>query len=121
MAKGASGSESDRATRPSPRSVFPTGPMPSTGQPGSGPEATGGATPGAAGGAAGPNDGATPPVTTGDAGTWLLWAGGGFVAGQLLSAVILAVVASINGHSAELSKLVAEAVPPAWVVVGGLV
>jgi len=57
----------------------------------------------------------------GDAGTWLLLAGGGFVAGQLLSTVILLVVASINGHSADLSRLVTEAVPPAWVVVGGLV
>jgi membrane protease YdiL (CAAX protease family) len=119
MAKGASGSQSDRAAGRRPRSVFPTGPVAAPGYPGSGPEPTAGATLSAAGD--GPADGAPPPVTTGDAGTWLLLAAGGFVAGQLLSTVILVVVASINGHSADLSKLVAEAVPPAWVVVGGLV
>jgi uncharacterized protein len=96
----------------------------------SGPESTASATLSGATGPSGPSgpsvpsvpsDSVTPPVTTGDAGSWLLWAGGGFVAGQLLSTVILLVVASINGHSADLSKLVDEAVPPAWVVVGGLV
>jgi membrane protease YdiL (CAAX protease family) len=101
--------------------VFPTGPVSAPGYPGSGHESTAGATLGAPVDPAGPADGDTPPFTTGDAGTWLLLAGGGFVAGQVLSLVILTVVASINGHSADLSKLAAEPVPPAWVVVGGLV
>jgi membrane protease YdiL (CAAX protease family) len=124
MAKGASGSESDRTTGRPPRSAFPSGPAAAPGYPGSGHESTTGATLSPAAGPAGPtgpSDRGAPPVTTGDAGTWLLLAAGGFVAGQLLSTVILLVVASINGHSADLSTLVAEAVPPAWVVVGGLV
>jgi membrane protease YdiL (CAAX protease family) len=62
-----------------------------------------------------------PPATVGDAGTWLFLAGGGFVAGQIISTVILIVVAALNGHSSDLSVLAAETVPPAWVVVGGLV
>jgi hypothetical protein len=61
------------------------------------------------------------PRTKGDAGVWLFLAAGGFVGGQIISTVILLLLAALNGHSAELSKLTAEAVPPAWVVVGGLV
>lgn len=45
----------------------------------------------------------------------------GFVAGQILSAIILFVVAALNGHLSQLSTLAALTVPPAWVVVCGLV
>jgi uncharacterized protein len=68
-----------------------------------------------------PDDGGPPPRTTGDATTWLLLAAGGFVAGQILSLVILTIIASVNGHLSDLSTLAAETVPPGWVVVGGLV
>jgi len=64
---------------------------------------------------------ARPPRTFADAGAWLLLAGAGFVGGQVAAAVILVVVASANGHLNNLSTLEAQAVPPAWVVVGGLV
>jgi membrane protease YdiL (CAAX protease family) len=57
----------------------------------------------------------------GDAATWLAWAAGGFIGGQLLSLVILYVIAAANGHLSDLARLSALAVPPAWVVVGGLV
>ncbi|MGH9018365.1 MAG: lysostaphin resistance A-like protein [Acidimicrobiales bacterium] len=74
--------------------------------------------------AEGPDDGSAgvddAPRTRGDAGMWLLMAGGGFVVGQVLSGLTLVVIASINGHSADLSRLISEAVPPAWVVIGGL-
>jgi membrane protease YdiL (CAAX protease family) len=68
-----------------------------------------------------PPEPARPPTTTGAASFWLLMAAAGFVIGQLLSGVILLVVAAVNGHSADLSRLTALAVPPAWVVIGGLV
>jgi len=63
----------------------------------------------------------SPPRTVGDATTWLFFAAAGFIAGQILSAVLLLVVASLNGHLSDLSTLAALTVPPAWVVVGGLV
>jgi membrane protease YdiL (CAAX protease family) len=44
----------------------------------------------------------------------------GFLAGQVASTVVLLVVAAANGHSGDVAKLAAEAVPPAWVVVSGL-
>ena len=59
--------------------------------------------------------------TTGDAGSWLVIAAVGFIGGQILSVVILSVVAAANGHSSDWASLAAEAVPPAWIVVGGLV
>jgi membrane protease YdiL (CAAX protease family) len=93
MAQGAAGSENDRAPGAPPPSVL----------------------------LGGPGDDESPPRTVGDAGTWLFLAAGGFVGGQVLSTVILIVVAAVNGHSAELSKLAAQAVPPAWIVIGGLV
>jgi len=57
----------------------------------------------------------------GDATSWLFIAAVGFVAGQILSAVLLFIVAALNGHLSDLSTLAALTVPPAWVVVGGLV
>jgi uncharacterized protein len=68
-----------------------------------------------------PGFGQMAPRTSGDAWTWIFMAVGGFLVGQILSLIILTVIAALNGHSAELSTLAAEAVPPAWVVVGGLI
>jgi len=62
-----------------------------------------------------------PPWSTGDSVSWLFIAAVGFIAGQVLSLVILTIVAAANGHLSNLSALAAETVPPAWVVVGGLV
>lgn len=45
----------------------------------------------------------------------------GFLAGQVASAVLLAVVAAATGHSGDVTRLASEAVPPGWVVVSGLV
>jgi hypothetical protein len=111
MATGAAGSENARAAGNPPPSVLPDVPMPPPWPPASGlgsPEAT---FPGSA----------APPRTTSDAGAWLLIAAGGFVAGQLLSLVILTIIAALNGHLSQLSALSERAVPPAWIVVGGLV
>ncbi|HEY7947184.1 MAG TPA: CPBP family intramembrane glutamic endopeptidase [Acidimicrobiales bacterium] len=63
----------------------------------------------------------SPPLTIGDATTWLFIAAVGFVGGQILSAIILFAVAAVNGHLSDLSTLAALTVPPAWVVVCGLV
>ncbi len=51
----------------------------------------------------------------------MLFGVGGFLVGQIASAVLLLVVAAANGHTRDLSQLAARPVPPAWVVVSGLV
>ena len=104
MVFGAAGSESDRTAVPAPPSVF------------AGNE-EGGAGRRGPGGPAGP----VAPQTTADAAGWFALGLGGFVGGQILSVVILSVMAAANGHGKDLSVLVGEAVPPAWVVIGGLV
>lgn len=48
-------------------------------------------------------------------------AAAGFVVGQFVSAVLLVVVAAATGHVHDVSRLAARPVPPAWVVVTGLV
>jgi membrane protease YdiL (CAAX protease family) len=48
-------------------------------------------------------------------------AAAGFIAGQILSIVILTIIASANGHLSDLTALELRTVPPGWVVVGGLV
>jgi len=50
-----------------------------------------------------------------------MFAGIGFVVGQLASSILLVVVGAVTGHSSNLSELVSRAVPPAWVEVTGLV
>src|SRR5580658_5445 len=113
MPKRATGSESGRLTEASPPSVLPVAPPPAPPPPWPGPVAPG---------AGAPGDAAEPPLrTVGDAGTWLLIAAAGFAGGQILSSVILVAIASANGHLSNLSALAAQTVPPAWVVVGGLV
>lgn len=62
-----------------------------------------------------------PPRTASDAVTWLLLALGGFVAGQIVALAVASVVAAALGHGAELARLQARAVPPAWLVVSELV
>ncbi len=46
---------------------------------------------------------------------------GGFLAGQVLSAILLFVAAAASGNLSDLSRLAGRAVPPAWVVICGLV
>jgi uncharacterized protein len=119
MAKGAAGSDSDRSANPPPPSVVSSdkivphdGAVPDDGDvPSDGAGSYDGA---------GPYDG-RPPVTTGDGSVWFFMAVGGFFVGQLLSIVILNVIAALNGHLSDLTVLAAETVPPAWVVIGGLV
>jgi membrane protease YdiL (CAAX protease family) len=50
----------------------------------------------------------------------MLIATGGFLAGQVAGAVVLAVVAAFTGHLHDLARLTARPVPPGWVVVSGL-
>jgi membrane protease YdiL (CAAX protease family) len=66
-------------------------------------------------------DGLVPPTTAGQGWTWMVLAVLGFVGGQVMSAVLLTVIAAANGHLHDLASLSSRAVPPAWVVVGGLV
>jgi len=60
------------------------------------------------------------PATAGQGATWMLLAAMGFLAGQVMSAVLLLVVAVLNGHAHDLARLATLTVPPAWVVVSGL-
>ena len=48
-------------------------------------------------------------------------AAGGFLVGQVVSAVLLLVIAALNGHLHDLAALSTRPVPPPWIVVGGLV
>lgn len=116
MANGAAGSESARAARVPPPSVLPNDPNDQT-SPTRGAEVVDAD----AGGPAGQVDDGAPPRTVGDSGVWLLLAAGGFIAGQVLSLVILTAIAAVNGHLSDLSALTTRTVPPAWVVIGGLV
>ncbi|MHB8592784.1 MAG: CPBP family intramembrane glutamic endopeptidase [Acidimicrobiales bacterium] len=61
------------------------------------------------------------PRTTRQGGNWMLLAGAGFVVGQVLSAALLVAVATATGHLHDVSRLATRTVPPAWVVVSGLV
>jgi len=45
----------------------------------------------------------------------------GFVVGQVASTILLYAVAAATGHSSDVVQLAAQQVPPAWVVVSGLV
>jgi hypothetical protein len=62
-----------------------------------------------------------PPRTVRDAWAWIAFAALGFVGGQVVSGILVLVVAAINGQTAHLTELTTQAVPPAWVVMSGLV
>jgi uncharacterized protein len=118
MAKGEGGSERASTARSSPPSVI-------SGRPEEAPRAAEWVPSGSGEGPAVGSDPSRgeggPPWSTGDSVSWLFMAAVGFIVGQVLSLVILTVVAAANGHLSNLSALAAETVPPAWVVVGGLV
>ena len=61
------------------------------------------------------------PRTMHDAWAWLALAALGFVGGQVVSGILLYVAAAVNGQTSRLGQLTTEAVPPAWVVIPGLV
>jgi uncharacterized protein len=61
------------------------------------------------------------PATARDAGMWLAFGGVGYVFGQVMSAVLLVAAAAVVGHLSDISQLAARSVPPAWVVVTGLI
>jgi hypothetical protein len=61
-----------------------------------------------------------PPRTRGDAFAWLLIGAVGFVGGQLVALVVVALVAALLGQLHQLSHLTSMAVPPGWVVVSEL-
>lgn len=66
-------------------------------------------------------DDGLPPRSAAQGGIWLAIAIGGFLAGQVISAILLYVAAAASGNLSDLSRLASRAVPPAWVVVCGLV
>ncbi|MHB8682428.1 MAG: CPBP family intramembrane glutamic endopeptidase [Acidimicrobiales bacterium] len=61
------------------------------------------------------------PATARQGGSWMLIALMGFLVGQVASAVLLLVAAAATGHLRDISTLASRTVPPAWVVVSGLV
>ena len=73
------------------------------------------------GGPEGEAGGRDAPATTGQGWAWMAIAVGGFVGGQIVSAVLLLGIAAATGHLAELAALATKPVPPPWVVIGGLV
>jgi hypothetical protein len=56
------------------------------------------------------------PATRSDALIWLLWAGGGFIVGQLAGIVLAIVAAAIAGDGGQLQKIETMAEPPEWYV-----
>ncbi len=60
------------------------------------------------------------PSTPGQGWRWMAIAVVGFVVGQVASTLVLVVMAAVNGHLHDLAQLSSRAIPPAWVVVGGL-
>jgi uncharacterized protein len=62
-----------------------------------------------------------PPRTPGEGGAWLVIALVGYLVGQVLSAVMLYIGAAATGNLSNVARLSGLAVPPAWVVVCGLV
>jgi membrane protease YdiL (CAAX protease family) len=69
----------------------------------------------------GDEDDGLPPRTRADGGIWLVIALAGFLVGQVLSAVLLYVGAAATGNLSDVARLADRSVPPAWVVVCGLV
>lgn len=59
--------------------------------------------------------------TRADGGIWLAIALAGFLVGQVFAAVLLYAAAAATGNLSDVSRLANRAVPPAWVVVCGLV
>jgi hypothetical protein len=57
------------------------------------------------------------PASSSAGGTWVLLAFCGFLAGQVLSAVVVAVVAAMTGHSRDLNALMHLPVLPLWLEV----
>ncbi len=116
-APGPSDGEHERRT-PNPAAARPAEPGPAPPPPRYPP-------PGSVGGdhreTSGGDAGEPVPRTERDAGAWLLCAGLGFVVGQVASAILLYAVAAGTGHSSDVARLAAQPVPPAWVVVSGLV
>jgi membrane protease YdiL (CAAX protease family) len=51
-----------------------------------------------------------------EAGRWLLLAFAGFIAGQVVSALAVEIVARLLGHGSELSALAHSSAPPSWFV-----
>ncbi|MHB8440347.1 MAG: hypothetical protein ACYDD4_14485, partial [Acidimicrobiales bacterium] len=65
--------------------------------------------------------GEIPPRSARGGVVWMLAAFLGFVGGQVASAVLLPVVAALDGHEHDFTQLASRAVPPAWIVVTELV
>jgi membrane protease YdiL (CAAX protease family) len=61
------------------------------------------------------------PASAGQGWAWMAIAAGGFVGGQIVSALLLVGLAAANGHLGDLAALSTKPVPPPWVVIGGLV
>ncbi|HUO47191.1 MAG TPA: CPBP family intramembrane glutamic endopeptidase [Acidimicrobiales bacterium] len=72
-------------------------------------------------GAEGAADDLGVPRTTRAAWGWIALGVAGWLAGQVISIVLLVLVAGINGHSHDLSALLRRSPQPAWIVVCGLV
>ncbi len=61
------------------------------------------------------------PASRSDAGLWVLSAVLGFVVGQIVALVVVAVAADVTGNSSRLGAIERLAAPPAWYIGSGLV
>jgi len=60
------------------------------------------------------------PLSRREAGRWLLLALGGFLVGQVVSTLLVVVVAQSLGHGSQLGTIARSASPPEWYVVSSL-
>jgi membrane protease YdiL (CAAX protease family) len=60
------------------------------------------------------------PVDRPSAWVWLLFAGLGFLAGQVLAAIVVAISAAVSGKLGELSAISRLSEPPTWYIVSTL-
>jgi membrane protease YdiL (CAAX protease family) len=60
------------------------------------------------------------PVDRPAAWMWLLFAGLGFLAGQVLAAIIVAITAAVSGNLSNLSAIARLSEPPTWYIVSTL-
>ena len=62
-----------------------------------------------------------PGLTRAEAGRWFLIGLGGFIVAQLLSTILVFVVAAVTGHGSDLKTYATASAPPGWYIASGLV
>jgi uncharacterized protein len=66
-------------------------------------------------------DAGAPPATRSAAWTWLLFAALGFLAGQIIAAIVIAASAAVTGNLKSLTAIEQLNEPPTWFIVSSLI